>query len=147
MPATATYKHGSVIKLCTKCEKLKLHALRAPNGIARSYCTDCQNEVAKAHYHSDRKTYSARRMQQTKINKAAARAFVHEQKNRPCTDCGHSFPYYVMQFDHVRGEKLFNIGANYAGVTREKLIAEIEKCDVVCANCHAIRTHVMSGRG
>lgn len=47
-----------------------------------------------------------------------------------------------MQFDHVRGEKAFTIGHAVRVVSRiEALLTEIEKCDVVCANCHAIRTH------
>lgn len=45
-----------------------------------------------------------------------------------------------MQFDHVRGSKASNVtGLQGASVTA--LRAEIAKCDVVCANCHAIRTH------
>jgi hypothetical protein len=47
-----------------------------------------------------------------------------------------------MHFDHVRGEKLFNISrCAWHGITLAKLKVEIAKCDVVCANCHAIRTH------
>jgi hypothetical protein len=44
------------------------------------------------------------------------RDWLDSLKVEPCADCGRSFPPYVMQFDHVR-------------------------CDLVCANCHAIRTH------
>jgi len=48
-----------------------------------------------------------------------------------------------MQFDHVRGVKSFGIGGRVTSRV-ETLAAEIAKCDVVCANCHAERTH---GRG
>lgn len=54
-------------------------------------------------------------------------------------DCGGAFPPYVMQLDHVRGEKLFDIGSRAANVNR--LVEEIAKCEVICANCHAIRSH------
>jgi hypothetical protein len=57
-----------------------------------------------------------------------------------CADCGGKFPPVCMHFDHVpeRGQKLFNIGnSNYA---LEVTKAEMAKCDIVCANCHAIRT-------
>lgn len=70
------------------------------------------------------------------------RSIIHEAKSQPCADCGHAFPFYVMQFDHRPGtDKKFNVGQ--CGPTRGQhaLRAEIEKCDVVCANCHAIRTH------
>jgi hypothetical protein len=71
---------------------------------------------------------------------------VRRQKMKPCADCGNSYPYYVMDFDHRPGEeKKFEIAdflatkvvSNYAAVD-----AEIAKCDVVCANCHRVRTHL-----
>ena len=47
-----------------------------------------------------------------------------------------------MDFDHVTGEKLDNIcGMRMRTVEREKILAEIAKCEVVCANCHRARTH------
>lgn len=56
-------------------------------------------------------------------------------------DCGNSYPHYVMDFDHVRGIKCFNIGATpNLNPSLERLMAEIAKCDLVCSNCHRIRT-------
>jgi 5-methylcytosine-specific restriction endonuclease McrA len=68
---------------------------------------------------------------------------VHEIKNAPCTDCGKKFPYYVMQFDHrEHSSKLGEIGRMVGdGYGWDKIKAEIDKCDLVCANCHAIRHH------
>ena len=62
-------------------------------------------------------------------------------KNRPCVDCGIQYPSCVMDFDHVRGEKLFNLSHNYT-TTIEAMLFEASKCDIVCANCHRIRTHL-----
>lgn len=75
-----------------------------------------------------------------KDRREAYRAVVYAAKDRPCADCGKTYPPYVMDFDHVRGEKLFNLGENGATRSLEVLQAEIDKCDVVCANCHRIRT-------
>ena len=61
----------------------------------------------------------------------------------PCVDCGHNFNYYVMQFDHLpQYTKNFNI-SNFSDYTRDvtKVIEEMKKCDLVCANCHAERSH------
>jgi len=73
---------------------------------------------------------------------AARRAFVDEIKDAPCVDCGGRFPPYVMQFDHLPGfEKvasISNLVKNMA--SRVRILAEIEKCELVCANCHAMRT-------
>lgn len=60
------------------------------------------------------------------------------KNNKPCADCGMRYPYYVMQFDHLRDKK-FGIN-KIRSHSWEKVLEEISKCDLVCANCHAIRT-------
>ena len=68
------------------------------------------------------------------------RKFIKDIKETsPCTDCGNYYPYYVMQFDHLR-DKSFNIASN-TGKSKKILLDEIDKCEIVCANCHAVRTH------
>lgn len=60
----------------------------------------------------------------------------------PCLDCGVSYPFYVMQYDHVTDDKELNISAAIRrDWTQERIQAEIDKCQLVCANCHAERTH------
>jgi hypothetical protein len=67
-------------------------------------------------------------------------AIIAAAKDHPCADCTHIFPKVVMDFDHVRGEKKFNIGQEAFSRSRKDLLTEIAKCDIVCANCHRIRT-------
>jgi hypothetical protein len=74
---------------------------------------------------------------------AKNRAAVHEAKSRPCTDCGIQYPYYVMEFDHLDADtKEFNVGAGVTCASYERLLAEIAKCELVCANCHRTRTYL-----
>jgi len=55
-------------------------------------------------------------------------------------DCGKIYPPYVMDFDHRDpSEKVLNLSKVYA-FGKEKLLAEVKKCDIVCSNCHRIRT-------
>jgi len=70
------------------------------------------------------------------------RAYVADYKAaHPCVDCGESYPFYKMEFDHVRGEKKFNLSDAGVKVCSFPLaIEEMKKCDVVCRNCHAERT-------
>jgi len=77
-----------------------------------------------------------------------ARSFIFDLKNGvPCHDCKRRFPHFVMDFDHVRGEKKFTIGKGTAKYSIEQLKTEVAKCDLVCANCHRIRTYTrMSGK-
>jgi hypothetical protein len=60
----------------------------------------------------------------------------------PCMDCIIHYPYYVMQFDHVKGTKVQDI-SNMITSNRsmDTLKRELAKCELVCANCHAVRTH------
>jgi hypothetical protein len=58
-----------------------------------------------------------------------------------CADCGFAQHPMALEFDHRPGtEKLFNVGEQIGNKSMDTLWAEIDKCDVVCANCHVIRT-------
>lgn len=57
-------------------------------------------------------------------------------------DCGGSFPYYVMDFDHRPGEeKLYVVNKMPGRHGLDRIKIEVAKCDVVCSNCHRVRTH------
>ena len=45
----------------------------------------------------------------------------------------------MLEFDHLR-DKLFSIGGELSARRWESILAEMEKCDIVCANCHRRRT-------
>ncbi len=64
------------------------------------------------------------------------------RQNTPCTDCKENYPYWIMEFDHL-GNKSFTIG-QYRNHTNslEKVMEEVAKCEVVCANCHKNRTYM-----
>jgi hypothetical protein len=65
--------------------------------------------------------------------------FLRWLKAVPCADCRRGFPHYVMEFDHARGKKRYNISAmNWHSLP--SIQREAAKCDVVCANCHKART-------
>jgi hypothetical protein len=71
----------------------------------------------------------------------AAVWYLSLKEGRPCTDCGGVFHPAAMQWDHPPGvEKLAHVAELYRG-RRDRVLAEIAKCEVVCANCHAVRTH------
>ena len=98
-------------------------------------------EIADYHkvwYQNNKKRLSA----STLARRNVLRQLIIDAKNVPCADCGRSYPPYVMDFDHVIGEKEFNIGmAPALNKPLKKVIEEIAKCDVVCSNCHRERTY------
>ncbi len=56
-------------------------------------------------------------------------------------DCSVQYPPYVMQFDHRDpAAKAFSVGRVITRWSWESILAEVAKCDLVCANCHAERT-------
>lgn len=69
--------------------------------------------------------------------------YLNDIKSGPCVDCGHEFPPYIMQFDHVRGEPVRQNGRrlSMSCLSNKDLELELAKCDVVCANCHVARTY------
>lgn len=68
------------------------------------------------------------------------------KEGKSCADCGKVFPYQVMQWDHRPGEdKRGDISSAHWSWTRAEVLAEIAKCDLVCVNCHTIRTFERSG--
>ena len=71
---------------------------------------------------------------------AFKRELVNGLKRVPCEDCKQRFPPACMDFDHVRGKKAFTVSDDIAAHTLDELVEEMEKCDIVCANCHRLRT-------
>lgn len=59
----------------------------------------------------------------------------------PCVDCNTTFPPECMDFDHVVGDKVAGIAYMISrSYPRDSIVAEMAKCELVCANCHRIRT-------
>ena len=97
--------------------------------------TEHRKAYKRAHYIKNIEKYKERAL----ARKREKGKLVQSAKNGPCMDCKIKYPYYVMDFDH-RENKLFNISSCYA-LDLKKIEEEIKKCDVVCANCHRIRTY------
>jgi Zn finger protein HypA/HybF involved in hydrogenase expression len=102
----------------------------------RAICKVCSRESSKISYRKNSKYYIA----QKTMARKNLRDIIEREKNVPCKDCGITYPPYVMDFDHLRDKK-FNISAEMHRVGVVQLKQEISKCDVVCSNCHRIRTH------
>ena len=75
--------------------------------------------------------------------KAYLAQYLRDLKTKtPCVDCGINYPYYVMDFDHVRGQKHANVMELVSTLSKKRIDLEIAKCEIVCSNCHRIRTHM-----
>lgn len=116
----------------------------------KGYCRPCNNEYGKKYYAENRE----KRLKAIAVNvnshRARRKELVDELKSKPCMDCGGIFPPCVMDFDH-RGEddKIADICTMVTrrGTSMKRLLEEIAKCDLVCSNCHRIRTHILRQPG
>jgi len=96
----------------------------------------------KKHFERNRDYYRRKQAEQRKATKQRFSQIIREGKQKPCTDCDRQFDSCAMDYDHVRGRKLFNVGCGVtSGGSEARLLVEIAKCEVVCAVCHRLRTH------
>ena len=98
-------------------------------------------EYRRKKYHENREENSRKTQERKKKYVDACRKYIrHYKETHPCVDCGES-DWVTLDFDHVRGEKKFVISAVGRKVfSLEKVKAEIEKCEIRCANCHRRKT-------
>jgi hypothetical protein len=100
-----------------------------------------QKAAQARHYQENRSVYDARKTANRVEQRLVNVAYMKSAKGAPCLDCQIEYPYYVMQFDHIRGTKKGNVASMaHQGVALSTLQSEIAKCELVCANCHAERT-------
>lgn len=100
-----------------------------------------QRRAARAHYERNKEQYLERARTWNNAQKIRIRELIRAEKDKPCADCGRNYPYYVMQFDHLADKKYDVANLVNRLVPIERVRDEIAKCEVVCANCHAERTH------
>lgn len=86
-------------------------------------------------------TASSRHIEARRATWRAQARLLDELRTVPCADCGGTFPPCAMDFDHRSSE------LKESGVTRmigragtKRILAEVAKCDIVCASCHRART-------
>lgn len=138
---------GAVMtKKCGKCKVEKPVSAFTSNKSRKdglnSTCSDCHKQYTQKHYAKNKAAYLLKAQNRNKVVQAGLKAFIDDAKSHPCADCGNRYPPYVMDFDHVRGKKLMAVSRlRVVSGTLGKLQAEIAKCEVVCSNCHRIRTH------
>lgn len=102
-----------------------------------------------------RKEYDAQRYQakkdlrirQSRAQRKRTKEWMDEIKAKiPCSDCGQSFPPVCMDWDHSPdSKKLDGIANMVAKGHRKQAEAEIKKCELVCSNCHRLRTSSRTG--
>lgn len=81
-----------------------------------------------------------RKLAQAKARRDLTTEIIRRAKECPCADCGGTFPACCMDLDHRPGEGKVAAVGRMTAWPLERVQREISKCDVVCANCHRMRT-------
>ena len=102
---------------------------------------EARKRYAQSHYAANRQLYIDRaKASRIRVRDENKRLLVQFLLEHPCSDCGEADPV-VLQFDHIASDKTANIGRMLsAGLCWRTIKAEMDKCEVVCANCHFRRT-------
>lgn len=97
-----------------------------------------QKASQKAWYKNNKELY----LERSRKSKEKRNQVIRDIKeSSPCVDCNISYPYYIMHFDHLdASEKTDNVNRILKSKALQTTLNEIEKCDLVCANCHSTRT-------
>jgi hypothetical protein len=106
-------------------------------------CRD-QRPTNVAYYARNREREIAR----VRVRQDATLAMLRRLREVPCADCGVRFAPHQMDFDHRNpADKSLAMTSGAAMLaSRPRLLLEVAKCDVVCANCHRVRTRTAHRR-
>lgn len=86
-----------------------------------------------------------RRQEQRRKRETLSRKYIYEYlSSNPCSTCGESNPV-VLEFDHLDRKKKRGNVSDMVKYSLSSVIKEIEKCRVLCANCHRIHTAEQMG--
>jgi len=130
------------MKTCIKCKIEKsnkaFHSRTYKSGKKglQAYCKVCAAKARVDYYRNNQKKEKAYDRKRKKLNKD----FLWEIKKSPCVDCEKTYHPVCMDFDHL-GNKSFELSDGIVnGFSQKRLLEEIKKCELVCSNCHRLRT-------
>lgn len=129
---------GAPMKRCTRCgvESNDFARNRTKSDGLQNVCRVCTKTYNRQRYIED----PQRQLAANRVTKERNRQrFIDYKQTLSCTDCG-NVDWRVLEFDHL-SDKIGNVSELAIHWSWERLMTEIEKCEVVCANCHRIRTH------
>ena len=105
----------------------------------QAWCKSCRKEYDASYWQKTRdERVRFRKRRQAELESWHRRL----KETTPCADCGGHFHHAAMHFDHVPGHlKHREVSTLVHQGARRAAMHEITKCELVCANCHAVRTY------
>jgi len=136
------------MKTCSKCREVKPLDEFARDVATRSgtrgVCKSCNSLAFAAWKAANADPHRVSTARRRRERRDECRARLDKLKtDMPCVDCGGRFHPVQMDFDHLPGAvKLSGVSAMIGTHAWPAIQREVEKCELVCANCHRLRTHI-----
>lgn len=134
------------MKTCDTCKQDKelsdFNKNKSKKDGLNSICRECSNKRSKKYYSENKQHHvDVIIKRNNKIKGESQNKLLEIFRKSSCKDCGNK-DYRVFEFDHLPRYKKFRDVGNMlcSGYSWERILDEIKKCDIVCANCHRIRT-------
>jgi hypothetical protein len=133
-------------RYCSKCSSIKpLENFPRDKSekFGRAYlCSPCQNKKHRENHAkrvSENPNYKDEINLKKRLTLQERKKLAIEYKGGVCVDCGGKFPPCVYDFHHLDPkEKDYNPSAA-SRLTLKTMFKELEKCVLLCSNCHRIR--------
>jgi len=133
------------MKFCNKCKEEKIfddfNWRNKSKNTYQPYCKECTRKYGmERHFANHEHNLSRKRVNNKRNYNKRIEIFKNLLLNKFCVDCGCK-DIRILEFDHVRGKKLFNVGEFVRlNLTHESLLNEISKCEIRCVVCHRIKS-------
>lgn len=135
------------MKKCIKCSIEKQEEdfpIKSKNGKRRADCKICFNSYRRRLYKEislyRKKNYKRGVLRRGRLQNENIPKILKYFKSYPCKSCGETNPI-VLEFDHIKNKK-FLISRMIRYYAWDKIIKEIKNCQVLCSNCHSIKTAI-----
>jgi hypothetical protein len=132
------------MKKCTKCHIEKdvseFNKNKSKKDGLQTLCKECGREKSKSYYkdNHDKHIKEIGKRKKKVVNENRKILYEHYLAN-PCVDCGET-DIYTLELDHQRDKDMAVSKAVGRGWCKQRLLDEIAKCVVRCANCHRKKT-------
>ena len=134
-------------KTCSRCETNKLlsefHKNKSRSDGRQGICKACRVIYVKQHYEDNKESYVKR----SKVCFIRYKEWFADLKRGPCADCKERFHPCQMDFDHLQDKTMNVSDMRRRGFAKQTILTEVAKCELVCANCHRLRTYQQSKAG
>lgn len=123
-------------KICPRCNKEKYYTdyivMKESNVRFNAICKECREKYCI----TDDENYYTKSIREQRVE-----WFRKFKAGKPCTDCGRMLNPELMDYDHIKGDKVKNVSRMVLDHTpKNKILKEIDKCELVCLFCHNKRT-------